>query len=140
MRLRKKSPTLPTSKVEYPVGSFLSTEKGYFYIAKPGKRYRITTERVLASWSPQRVIKTSEAAVAGYPIVARLKFRNGSLIWNIADGKIYLIDNGKRRWVKNPDWFTTLGLNPSDLKWNMKHVIHVSEAEINLHEPGVDLT
>ena len=138
---RRKSPewVKPTTPVDYPSGTFIRTEKGYFYIVNSSKRYRITSTRVLSSWSPQRVVDTTEAAVGKFKIAAKMKFRNGSLIWNIADGKIYLIENGKRRWLKNPEWFYRLGLNPSDLKWNMQRVQQVSADEIAIHELGEDL-
>lgn len=136
---RKKNATPPTTPTEYPAGSFIKTERGHFYIAAPGKRYRIVSQRVLDSWSPQRVVTTTEAAVAKYKIAAKMKMRNGSLIWNLSDGKIYLIENGKRRWLKNPDWFFRLGLDPSDLKFNMKRITLVSLDELNLHPEGEDL-
>lgn len=136
---RKKTPTPPTTPTEYPVGSFLETEKGLFYVAAPGKRYRVTSHRVLASWSPPRLIKTTEAAVVKFRIAAKMKFRNGSLIWSLGDGKIYLVENGKRRWLKNPEWFYHLGLDPTDLAFNMKKIQMVSHDEINLHEAGEDL-
>ncbi|HUC20202.1 MAG TPA: hypothetical protein VMR98_01765, partial [Candidatus Polarisedimenticolaceae bacterium] len=95
---RRKTPApTPTSPTEYAAGTFVATEKGYFYIVGPGKRYRLVSARVLHSWSPQRVVQSTEAAVSKYKIAAKMKFRNGSLIWNLSDAKIYLIENGKRR-------------------------------------------
>jgi hypothetical protein len=135
----KKTRPLPTTPINYPAGTFIETEKGYFFIVNSTKRYRLTSRRVLDSWAPHRVVKTTEAAVSKYRIAAKMKFRNGSLIWNISDGRIYLIENGKRRWLKSLDWFYHLGLDPADLKFNMKKIQYVSADEINLHEPGEDL-
>lgn len=141
MRLttKRKNLNLPTKPTEYPNGTFLETEKGYFYVVSKTKRYRITSLRCLRSWHPQRVVKTTEAAIRHYRTAAKMKFRNGSLIWNISDGKIYLIEDGKRRWLKNPDWFYLLGLDPSDLRFNMKKTICVSQDDLSLHELGEDL-
>jgi hypothetical protein len=140
LKFRKRSeyepPSVPTV---YPVGTFVRSEKGYFFISSKDKRLRLISERVLRSWAPPRVVQVRESALANYRIAAKLKFRNGSLIWNISDGKIYLIESGKRRWLKNPEWFYVLGLNPSDLSWNMKRIMHVSDEEIKLHELGEDL-
>lgn len=131
--LRKKRQTsLPSKPVEYPVGSFIQTEAGYFYLAGTSKRYRFLSARVVDSWSPHRVIKTTEAAVKNYRIAAKMGFRNGSLIHNIADGKIYLIEANKKRHVINPDVLTRIGAVPKD-------VVSVSLAEINLHETGDEL-
>lgn len=134
--MRRKRIDPPTEPLEYPSGTFIRTEKGYFYIVNQTKRYRLITERAVKSWSPQRIVETSEAAVSKYRIAAKMKFRNGSLIWNVSDGKIYLIESGKRRWVVSPDVFIRLGLDPSK---TMKEVIWVGREEINLHELGEDL-
>ena len=124
---------LPTEPVKYPSGSFLETEKGYFYIPVQGKRYRFISKRCLASWSPQRVIKTTEAALANYKVVKKMKFRNGSLIHGFSDGKIYLIENGQRRHFQDPDAFARIGGRIQD-------VVAVSLNEINLHPEGAPIT
>lgn len=132
MLRRAPKPHLPSKPLEYPVGSFLETEKGYFYVNSPGKRYRFTTKRCLVSWSPQRVIRTTEAALANYRIVRKMKFRNGSLIHGFADGKIYLIENGQRRHITSPDAFERIG-------GRVEHAVAVSLDEINLHPEGEPL-
>jgi hypothetical protein len=133
MRLKKKQATqLPSKPTEYPPGLFIETEKGYFYIFSPDKRYRIITKRVLDSWNPQRVIRTTEAAVKHYRIAAKLKFRNGSLIYNYADAKLYLISQGLRRHITSPDVLDRLFLDK-------KSAIRVSQDEVNLHEEGLPL-
>ena len=125
----KRRNSLPSEPVEYPSGLFVQTEKGYFYIAAPNKRYRITTKRCLNSWSPQRVILTSEAAVANYRIVSKLKFRNGSLLHSFASGKLYLIENGKRRHITSPDAFDRIG-------GKVNEAVAVTNDELNLHPEG----
>lgn len=129
---RTTSADLPSSPVVYPSGVFIHTEKGYFYIHGEGKRMRIISERVLASWTPQRIIKTTEAAVSKYRVTSKIRFRNGSLIWNISDGKMYLIENGTRRHITSPDVLTRIGATTKD-------VVAVSLDEINLHPEGESL-
>jgi len=94
---------------------------------------------VLDSWAPHRVVKTTEAAVKRYKVTAKMKFRNGSLIWNLSDGKLYLIENGKRRHMKNPEWFFILGLDPTSNFRNKNGIQIVSLDDINLHEEGEPL-
>lgn len=129
MLRRARPQNLPSKPVAYPPGTFVETESGYFYIVSPVKRYRLLSRRVLDSWSPARVVKTTEAAVSKYKISSKLKFRNGSLIHNVADGKIYLIVQGKRCHITSPDVLEMLGATSKD-------VMHVSEDEIRLHEAG----
>lgn len=126
--LKSQTPR-PTEPVEYPTGVFIHTELGYFYIHAQGKRMRVLSERVLKSWSPQRIILTSEAAVRKYKVTSKIRFRNGSLIHSIADGKMYLIENGERRHITSPDVFGRLGG-----KWQDSEP--VSDDEINLHPEG----
>ena len=131
---RKQARTLPTSPTEYPHGTFIKTEKGYFYILNDAKRYRLVSKRVLDSWAPHRVVETTEAAVKNYRITAKMKFRNGSLIHNIADGKVYLIEDGKRRALVSPEAYELLGIEKS-----REYITSVSLSEIQLHELGEDL-
>lgn len=133
MNLRRKTPRLPTSEVSYPLGTFLKTEKGYFFIFSENRRLRFLSKRGIDSWSPHRIVETTEAAVGKYKIYSKMKFRNGSLIHNIADGKIYLIESNKRRHITNPDVLTRIGATRKD-------VVSVSLDEIRLHEEGEPLT
>jgi len=64
-----------------------------------------------------------------------MKFRNGSLIHNIADGKIYLIVEGLRCHVTSPEAFERIGA-----KRDAKHVVSVSLAEIRLHKEGPEIS
>lgn len=130
--MRRKTPPLPSEPVVYPAGTFVETEKGFFYIHSGDKRYRLITKRVLDSWNPHRVVKTTEAAVSKYRIAARMRFRNGSLIHNLADGKIYLIEDSKRRHVTSPDALERIGARYDE-------AITVSDKELKLHSEGAPL-
>ena len=132
MLKRSRVVSKPNGPVEYPVGSFVKTEAGYFYISSNTKRMRFISKRVLDSWNPPRVILTSETALSKYRVVSKMKFRSGSLIHNLGDGKIYLISENKRRQITNPDVLTQIG-------GTLKDVISVSTEEINLHEIGDEL-
>jgi hypothetical protein len=131
--MRHKQQTIQIS--EYPEGTFIKTEKGYFYVVSDVKRYRFTTSRVLDSWAPQRIIETTEnnPAVKRLRIAAKMKFRNGSLLYCQADGKMYLVSNKKVRHIKSPDILTGLSMKRKDAVW-------VSEDEIKLHEEGEPLS
>jgi hypothetical protein len=120
---------------EYPPGTFLRTENGVYYVVrlKSGRavRYKVLTERVLESWNPHAVVNTSEdhPAVKSLSVLGRLKFRDGSLLYSQATGKMYLVSEYKLRHITNPDWLDHLGLRRQDAVW-------VSKDEINLHEEG----
>jgi hypothetical protein len=77
------------------------------------------------------VLATPEA-LSGFKYGGTLGFRDGTLIHNIADGKMYLVSANKRRHIVSPDVFDKYGLDES-------RVLRVSEAEISLHEEGAEL-
>lgn len=118
------SPTL------IPSGLAVKTDKATYWV-KDGKRYKLISDRAVKSWS-FTIVNATEEAVAGMKVVGKLGFRDGTLIKNIADGKMYLISQNKKRHIVDPDSFDKYGLN-------RKSVIEVSEAEANMHDIGENL-
>lgn len=118
-----------TTLTEYPQGTFVKTEKGYFYIVSSNKRFRFISKRVVDSWAPQRIVETTEENLSKYRVGAKMKFRAGSLLWCQADGKMYLVSDNKVRHITSPDILSGLGAKHHDAVW-------VSLEEINLHDQG----
>lgn len=112
---KQNSPSLRTERTDYPFWTFVTTEKGMFLL-KEKTRVRITTERILNSWAV-RLVPTTEAAVKHYVITGKLGFRDGTLINNMGDGKIYLVSQNKRRQITSPDAFEKYGLDQSTMIW-----------------------
>jgi len=83
------------------------------------------------SWS-FTTVNATETALTGFKVAGKLGFRDGALIKNIADGKIYLVSQNKLRHIVDPDSFTKYGLDRSK-------VIEVSEAEVSAHDLGEKL-
>lgn len=127
-KMFRKKQTKPTGPVVYPGGSCVRTDSGVFYI-RAGKRFRIQSEEILNSWNFHRVIESSETALSKYRIAGKIGFRDGSLIHNIADARIYLVSENKRRHVTNPAVLDRLGA-----KWS--HIVTVSDDDINIQEEG----
>lgn len=122
--------SLPTEPVKYPSGIALRTERGIYFLNKDGKRYRIPTERVYQSWRFPLTVDTSEEALVEYPVaVTRLGFRDGTLLNNIADGKIYLVSENRLRQVVDPSSLERLGLTKED-------ALVVSDAEVKITKMG----
>jgi hypothetical protein len=119
--------TLPTN---FPSGIAVKTDTGTYWI-KDNKKYKLISERAAESWRFVEVLAT-DIALSTTKSAGKLGFRDGTLIKNIADGKMYLISQNKRRHILSPDAFDKYGLNRSML-------IEVSEAETNMHELGENL-
>ncbi|MEY4331275.1 MAG: hypothetical protein RLZZ196_13 [Bacteroidota bacterium] len=114
----------------FPSGLAVKTDKGTYWI-KDGKRYKLISDRAAKSWS-FTTVNATEAALSGIKLVGKLGFRDGALIKNIADGKMYLVSQNKLRHIVEPDIFDKYGLDRSNL-------IEVSEAEIKAHDIGEPL-
>lgn len=121
---------LISSPTNFPTGLAVKTDKATYWI-KDGKRFKLISERAEASWSFPTVNAT-ENAVSGIKLAGKLGFRDGTLIKNIADGKLYLISQNKRRHIVSPDVFNKYGLDRSMM-------IEVSDDEANMHELGDSL-
>ncbi len=131
MRLFKNTPSISiTSPTNFPSGLAVKTDKDTYWI-KDGKRYRLISDRAAKSWS-FTTVNATEAALTGFKLVGKLGFRDGALIKNIADGKIYLVSQNKLRHIVDPDSFTKYGLDRSK-------IIEVSEAEVSAHDLGENI-
>ena len=130
MLKKKQQQKTVSSPTLFPSGIAVRTEKNVYWI-KDGKRFKLISERAVKSWA-FTVVNATEAALAGSKVVGKLGFRDGTLIKNIADGKIYLISQNKRRQIVDPDTFDRYGLDRS-------MTIEVSEAETNMHDLGENL-
>jgi hypothetical protein len=127
--LKKKTATISNPTL-IPSGLAVKTDKAIYWV-KDGKRYRLISDRAAKSWC-FTTVNATEQAVSGMKLVGKLGFRDGTLIKNIADGKMYLISQNKKRHIVDPDSFDRYGLN-------RKSVIEVSESEANMHDIGESL-
>jgi len=119
--------TIPTN---FPSGIAVKTDKATYWI-KDGKRFKLISDRAAKSWL-FTTVNATEAAVSGMKLAGKLGFRDGTLIKNIADGKLYLVSQNKRRQIVSPDVFANFGLDRSN-------TIEVSELECNMHDLGENL-
>ena len=127
---KKRSKKTPKSPTEYPTGTVVHTESGWYYIN--GKfKHKFLNRRVMESWN-FRVVESSDVAISKYFKAKALGFRDGTLIRDISDGKIYLIAGKQRRTLASEEAFERLGLSHKDAQW-------VSVKEVELHEKGDDI-
>lgn len=123
--LFKKKPKVMAPLI--PSGLIAHTEKGFYYV-KGAKRFKFVSDRARKSWNLPE-IKTVEAVLSKIPVSGLLGFRDGSLLKDISDGKIYLISDNRRRHVVDPDV----------LEWLDYDVVEVGEKEISIHQLGEKL-
>lgn len=121
----KRKP-LRTDPIDLLTGTAVKTEKGYYYI-KSGARIPMPTQAVVDSWNFNRIVEVSEAALVKYPVLSTLGFRDGTLLFCIADGRYYLVANRKRHLITSPTTLSDHGLVTGD-------AVVVSQEELDLHK------
>lgn len=112
-----------------PSGIFVRAPDYSVYYIKSGSRYTVT-EIHLDSWDA-RVFPITATALLPIPIAGKLGFRDGTLVKDFADGKMYLISDSKRRQVTDPSVFEALG--------GEKRMISVPSEYIRIHLEGETL-
>ena len=126
-KTQKKIINPPLVPLSYPSGVAVFDGTNTYFI-KNNKKYRIVSERALKSWgfsvwygSPESLSKT--------PLGGILGFRDGSVIKDVSNGKIYLVVNSMKQHITTPDFFTKFGIDRDN-------IIEVSAKEAELHKDG----
>lgn len=100
-----------------------------FYL-KSGKGYTFCSQRALDSWKlPVMELDPLEGSLPT-ALYGVLGFRDGSLIQNFKDGKIYLVSDAKKRLLTAP---------LEDYGFDWADVVSVSDEEAQFHDDGTDL-
>ncbi len=117
-------PLVPTA---YPSGVAVFDGVNTYFI-KNNKKYRIISERAVKSWG-FKVWYGSPESLSKIVLGGILAFRDGSVIKDVSNGKIYLVVNGLKQHITTPDFFTKFGVDP-------EYIIEVSAREADLHKNG----
>lgn len=117
-------PLVPTA---YPSGVAVFDGINTYFI-KNNKKYRIISERAVKSWG-FKVWYGSPESLSKIVLGGILAFRDGSVIKDVSNGKIYLVVNGLKQHITTPDFFTKFGVDP-------EYIIEVSAKEADLHKNG----
>ena len=117
IKVVKDAPFIPSG--------LIGSNAGNFYYVKGNKRFKFVSERAMKSWCLP-VLKIDAAFLNKLASGGTLGFRDGSLVKDISDGKIYLISDSKRRHVINPDV----------LRWIDSEIIDAGQKEVLVHQEG----
>jgi hypothetical protein len=126
-KLSKTTTYIYNKRLDAPNGLSFQVDDQYFLV-KSGTAMRFFSKRVFQSWGLIPVV-VSAGSIAHLKSAGVIGFRDGSLVKNFVDGKMYLVSDNKRRLIKDPDLVTLFG----------QEVITASEAEIKLHDEGEPL-
>jgi len=123
-KFKKQQPQVLKISKQIPSGLIAQTDQGYFYI-KGQKKFKFVSDNAMRSWNLP-VIKTTSDILNKYVSAGILGYRDGTLVKDISDGRIYLISDSKRRLIVEPEVFEWL---PGDIK-------EVGRKEISIHTQG----
>ena len=122
------SPQKPLTKFSAIDGLMITDGENYWFI-KNGRRMKCYSQRSFESWGIPAILVTSNAA-RSLKLSGTLGFRDGSLIKDVGNGKIYLVSGGKTRHITSPDLLKIYGAK----------IVEVSSAEINIHTTGEEIS
>ena len=123
MTRKRSNPTSPY----VPSGLIAKTEKGYFYV-KGSKRFKFISDRAVKSWG-LKIVHTTEIDLKKTEVCGNIGFRDGSLIRDISNQKIFLISDNKKRHIVSPDILKQLGYLKDE-------IVLVSSKEAGYHAEG----
>ena len=112
----------------WPSGCALRDPSGQVWMIKNNKRFRCFSERTAWSWK-FNIIEVGPEALKNTPKGGILGFRDGTLIKDVSDAKIYLVSESKVRHVTSPDILDLLG-----------EPLLVSHDEVKIHTEGEELS
>jgi hypothetical protein len=113
--------------IQYPSGVAVFDGTNTYFI-KNNKKYRLISDRAAKSWGFNVWYGTPES-LSKTPLGGVLAFRDGTVIKDVSNGKIYLVVNGIKQHITTPDFFTKFGIDTSN-------IIEVSAKEAELHKNG----
>jgi hypothetical protein len=121
----QKKPVKQIKDAPFVPSGLIGLNAGSFYYVKGNKRFKFISERAMQSWCLP-VLKIDAAFLNKLTAGGTLGFRDGSLVKDISDGKIYLISDSKRRHVVDPDV----------LQWINTDIIDAGQKDILVHQEG----
>ena len=127
-----KTKKVSSNNQTYPIvdklynGTCYLIDNEVFYV-KGGNVYTFFSKRALDSWRlhPVAVRFPFNPSIMK---AGTLGFREGTLIQNAKDGKIYLISDAKRNLLTKP---------LSDYGFDISMIVEVSDSEVEFHAEGV---
>ena len=119
----------PNSPYKYPDGVCVVTESGRYYL-KGSTKYKIKSQSVFNSWAFPTVIDSSDVAISEYkPSLRRLGFRDGTVIRDIYDQRLYIISASARVAITTPEAYRALGIDESRIRY-------ASHEDVVFHKEG----
>jgi len=123
-----------TADSAYPTGALLQNNQtgGVYYVENGIKQPIYSRELMTASFKGRILTQVGPEILDQYPEGPPVKFKDGELVKDKSDSKVYVISEGRRRWVKTEEAFANFGY-----KWD--NIIETNFQAVNIHPLGQDV-
>lgn len=118
-----------TKYTQYPTGRLVQVESGSYFYLEDQYRYFVDPALIKMQFRRYPVFKTQADTLGELRDGGFVKVGDGYLVKTESDSKVYLISEGKKRWISSEDAFKAFG-------WSPDKVITVSQELLDLHEEG----
>jgi serine protease len=124
---------IATSEKPHPNGSLMrAIGKTTIYLIDSGQKRKIPSPAVfLSRYNPKLVVPVTSYEVSTYPSGSNVTFNDGVLLKGSSTG-IYVLSNGKKRWIRSPKAFYSLG-------YKSENIVTVSDTTLSVYSNGPDV-
>lgn len=123
-----------TTESVYPTGGLVqNNQTGGVYYVKDGEKHPIYSAEIMKTRYKNRILTAvSPEELNQYQLADPVKFQAGELVKSDQENKVYVIEDGNRRWIKTQESFVKFGY-----KWD--NIITTNQKAIELHPLGEDM-
>jgi len=123
-----------TADSAYPTGALLQNDStGGVYFVENGTKHPIYSREIMdANYSSKVLTQVAPEILDQYLTGLPVKFKDGELIMNKDGSKVYVISDGRRRWIRTEEAFAEFGY-----KWD--NIIVTNKKTVYLHPLGEDI-
>lgn len=120
-----------TAGTKYPLGKLLRSTKtnGVYFVKDNIKSPIIDPVIIKLNFPTLKIVATTQTVLEAYDNDLPVLLKDGTLIKAVTDASVYVIAEGKRRWISDAETFDSLGYSWADIQ-------NVSDRVMSLHDAG----
>jgi hypothetical protein len=117
----------------HPNGSLIRAKgKTTIYLIDNGQKRRVPSPAIfLSRFNPKLIASVTSYEISTYPDGSNVTFNDGVLLKGSSTG-IYVLSNGKKRWIRSPKAFYNLG-------YKKENIVTVSDTTLSAYSNGPDV-
>ncbi len=123
--------TTLTADTKYPLGKLLRSTKtnGVYFVKDNIKSPIIDPVIIQLNFPTLKIVAATQTVLEAYDNDLPVQLKDGTLIKAVTDPSVYVIAEGKRRWISDAETFNSLG-------YSWANIQNVSDRVMTLHDAG----